>query len=86
MAQPKRGKLRKNWRGIPPYTTRGCPYAHNRTPYCFQLCEPVEGIGQCGRLAPFKLRGRTQRAIDEYKARKAAEAEAAETEAVAVEE
>jgi hypothetical protein len=34
---------------------------------CRGLCEPIEGIGACGRLAPHALIGRTQRAIHNYR-------------------
>ena len=30
---------------------------------CRGLCEPIDGIGSCGRLAPHAMMGRTQRAI-----------------------
>jgi hypothetical protein len=34
---------------------------------CRGLCEPIMGIGACGRLAPHALIGRTQRAIQSYR-------------------
>jgi hypothetical protein len=33
------------------------------------LCTPIDGIGLCGRQAPHGLRGRTQKAIINYKKR-----------------
>jgi hypothetical protein len=32
------------------------------------LCTPVDGHGNCGRLAPHQLVGRTQKAIARYNA------------------
>ena len=48
----------------------GCPLTHNRSSWCNQLCVPVKGRGPCGRIAAHALRGRTQRAIDQYEQRK----------------
>lgn len=31
------------------------------------LCTPIDELGLCGRPAPHKLKGRTQRAIAVYK-------------------
>jgi hypothetical protein len=33
---------------------------------CRGLCEPIRGVGPCGRLAPHSMMGRTQRAIQNY--------------------
>jgi len=46
----------------------GCPLTRNRSPWCFQICEPKDGNGQCGRVAPHALIGRTQAAILSHKA------------------
>lgn len=46
----------------------GCPLTKNRSPWCFRLCIPVAGHGECGRIAPHSLVGRTERAILLYKA------------------
>jgi hypothetical protein len=35
-----------------------------------RLCEPVGGLGLCGRVAPHALRGRTQMAIARSNAEK----------------
>ena len=34
---------------------------------CRGLCEPIGGVGTCGRLAPHAMIGRTQRAIQSYR-------------------
>jgi hypothetical protein len=47
----------------------GCPLTKNRTPWCFNICTPVDGRGECGRLQPYALVGRTDGAILRYKAR-----------------
>ena len=47
----------------------GCPQTKNRTPWCFALCQPVDGLGECGRIAPHALMGRTLNALAAYKAR-----------------
>lgn len=41
----------------------GCPLTKNRTPWCFRVCAPKDGMGPCGRLAPHSLTGRTDDAI-----------------------
>jgi hypothetical protein len=48
----------------------GCPLTNNRSSWCNAFCVPVGVIGTCGRIAPHAVRGRTQRAIDGYEARK----------------
>jgi len=54
-----------------PYTTLDCPLNGHQTSWCMHLCEPVDGFGQCGRIATHDMLGRTQIAILSYKARKA---------------
>jgi len=49
----------------------GCPLTKNRTPWCFGMCEPVDGHGICGRIAPHSLVGRTDGAIARYLERQA---------------
>jgi hypothetical protein len=56
----------------------GCPRTKNRTPWCFAMCTPVEGLGECGRIAPHSLMGRTELAILKHKARQAEQADSAE--------
>lgn len=53
--------------------TWGCPLTKNRTPWCFGICTPSGGIGDCGRLAPQTLLGRTQLAILKYRSRQRVE-------------
>ena len=57
----------------PPPFHVGCPLTNNRSCWCYALCVPVRGLGACGRVAPHGLRGRTQRAIDQFKQQKTAE-------------
>jgi hypothetical protein len=56
-------------RNLPPYRTLGCVMTHSRTQWCYGLCKPTKGIGQCGRLYPHFFKGRTQRAIARYNVR-----------------
>lgn len=52
-------------KGIREYTYLGCPLTRNRSAWCFRICVPdKEGRGQCGRVAPHGLKGRTQLAIE----------------------
>ncbi len=60
--QRKRTKLRA-------YTTITCPHNGHQVGWCRSLCEPIDGQGDCGRVAPHSLVGRTQAAIASYKAR-----------------
>lgn len=41
----------------------GCPLTRNRSNWCFALCQPKQGIGACGRAAPYAVSGRTRDAI-----------------------
>ena len=60
---------KKNLKKLPEYTTRGCPLTKNESKWCFGMCPTDgEGKGACGRIAPHKLKGRIQEAIDAYKA------------------
>jgi hypothetical protein len=49
--------------------TVGCTALRGRITSCAMLCTPLDGIGLCGRQAPHGLRGRTQKAIANYKRR-----------------
>jgi hypothetical protein len=60
-------------RPLPAFRTLGCAVTKSRTQWCYGICRPVKGIGQCGRLYPHHLKGRTQLAIARYKVRKAIE-------------
>jgi len=48
-----------------------CPRANYRTQVCFKLCEPVDGIGDCGRVAGHAQLSRIQLAILEHLQRSA---------------
>jgi acyl-coenzyme A thioesterase PaaI-like protein len=68
-AVPKaeRRKVRTK-RGIRAYTYLGCPLTRDRSAWCFRLCVPDPlGKGQCGRIAPHGLKGRTQLAIEGHR-------------------
>jgi hypothetical protein len=65
LVKPERPHSRKDW---------GCPMTKNRSNWCHAWCIPKDGIGDCGRIAPHALMGRTQRAIQEYNCRNATEA------------
>ncbi len=41
----------------------GCPRTKSRTNWCYALCTPENGIGECGRPAFHAYRGRLQKAI-----------------------
>lgn len=45
----------------------GCPRTKNRSNWCHAWCTPQDGLGDCGRLAPHGMMGRTQRAIMNHK-------------------
>ena len=57
-------------------TVLRCPFNGHQVSWCRHLCEPVGGVGACGRPATHGMKGKTQIAIARYKAREAA-AEAA---------
>ncbi|MFH2202697.1 MAG: hypothetical protein ABIJ96_06260 [Elusimicrobiota bacterium] len=54
---------------LPKYTYLGCPLTKNLSPWCYSLCAPVEGLGDCGRLAPHALKSRIREGIRRYKER-----------------
>ena len=56
----KKSFSRKEW---------GCPRTKNRSNWCHAWCMPKAGIGDCGRVAPHALLGRTQQAILSHKLR-----------------
>jgi hypothetical protein len=41
----------------------GCPRTKSRTNWCYALCTPKNGIGECGRPAYHAYLGRRQKAI-----------------------
>jgi hypothetical protein len=53
-----------------------CLRTANRTQLCFALCQPVGGMGDCGRAAGHAQLGRTQLAILEHSRRRQAAADA----------
>ena len=54
-------------RKLPDYRGRGCVQTKNDSKWCNQFCVPdAEGKGDCGRIAPHALKGRTQVAILEH--------------------
>jgi len=69
-------RVRRYQRGIPEYTSLGCPLTKSHTCWCHAVCVPVGGIGFCGRVAPHSLLGRTQEAILRHRRQKALEARA----------
>jgi hypothetical protein len=48
--------------------------AGHQVGWCRGLCDPIEGRGLCGRVAPHSLQGRTQQAIAAHRARRKAPA------------
>ena len=59
--------LRKRKRkGLSEYTVRGCPCTKNYSQWCYSLCEPVNGKGFCGRIAPHALTSRIQEGIRKH--------------------
>ena len=59
-------------RGLRAYTVVRCPMNGQQVGWCRGLCEPVEGRGLCGRVAPHGIQGRTQLAIAAQRARRKA--------------
>jgi len=53
---PAPGKKRRS------YSTLGCPMSRGQV-WCRGLCEPQNGLGACGRLAPHAMMSRYQLAI-----------------------
>jgi hypothetical protein len=52
---------------LPSYVGRGCVNTKNDSKWCNQFCVPqADGMGDCGRIAPHALKGRTQMAILEH--------------------
>ncbi len=48
---------------LPEYRTLACPRYGHRVTWCRQICTPTGAMGDCGRLAPHAMVGRTQAAI-----------------------
>lgn len=53
-------------RGLPEYRTLACPKYGHRITWCRQICTPIDEMGDCGRLAPHAMIGKTQAAIAAY--------------------
>lgn len=49
----------------------GCVVTHSWTRWCWGICTPQHGHGQCGRIFPQALKSRRQRAITEWQRLKA---------------
>jgi len=45
----------------------GCTHTKNRSAWCYGFCKPVNGVGDCGRLAPHVITSRIQKAILSHK-------------------
>lgn len=52
--------------GFPEYRTLACPRYGHRVTWCRQICTPIGTLGDCGRLAPHAMVGKTQAAIAAY--------------------
>jgi len=50
-------------RPLPEYLTIACPKYGHRITWCRQICTPIGDKGDCGRLAPHAMIGKTQAAI-----------------------
>ena len=48
------------------YLTLGCPRYGHRITWCRMMCTPTGNKGDCGRLAPHAMIGKTQAAIAAY--------------------
>ncbi len=48
------------------YLTLACPRYGHRITWCRQICTPNGDQGDCGRLAPHAMIGKTQAAIAAY--------------------
>ncbi len=52
-------------------TVLRCPMNGHQVSFCRGLCTPSScGVGQCGRLAPHALLGKTQAAVIQYEKRR----------------
>jgi len=52
LLRPKHAHKRTAFRS---YTIIECPYNGHQVSFCRGLCEPIEGHGHCGRLAPHAM-------------------------------
>ncbi len=72
LLRPK-GQRNRSDRRLPEYLTIACPRYGHRITWCRQICTPNGDRGDCGRLAPHAMIGKTQAAIAAYKRSMAAE-------------
>ena len=57
-------------RALQPAVIKGhCPMVRYRAAWCRYLCDPLEGRGACGRLAPHSMLGKSQAAIITFRDR-----------------
>jgi hypothetical protein len=66
-----RPRKKRAGKRLPEYRTLRCPQYGYRNTWCRQLCTPIGDKGQCGRLAPHAMVGKTQAAIASYNHAKA---------------
>lgn len=66
LLRPKSQRNRSD-RRLPEYLTIACPRYGHRITWCRQICTPIGATGDCGRLAPHAMIGKTQAAIAAYK-------------------
>lgn len=65
LLRPKNRRGRPG-RRLPEYLTLACPRYGHRITWCRQICTPIGNKGDCGRLAPHAMVGKTQAAIAAY--------------------
>lgn len=57
------GQRNRSDRPLPEYLTLACPKYGHRNTWCRLMCTPIGDRGDCGRLAPHAMIGKTQAAI-----------------------
>ena len=60
-------------RDLPEFRTLDCPSYGHRITWCRQICTPIGNKGECGRLAPHAMVGKTQAAIAAFNAARASD-------------
>ncbi len=60
-------QLRKRVNRIPRFTFHGCVVTKHRSKSCRGLCQPINGIGACGRIAPHSMVSKIQLGIAAHK-------------------
>jgi len=66
LLRPRSERKRTKFRS---YVIIECPYNGYQVSFCRGLCEPIDGYGNCGRIAAHAMIGRHQAAIMSYKAK-----------------